>query len=436
MRYMKKGVLVLLFLSFGCVAALSVFAGGAREGAASGGAGGESTTALTIWARSDESPFITPLIEGFNSSHPAIKAQLTIVPAGAAFTQKFAAALSTGTGPDVVSLNLVYVPYFASVGQLTDITSMAQALPDYKIMNASEMRLSTYNGAIYALPFTGDASVLFYNKDLFAKAGIAKPPTNWSELREDAKKITALGGDVYGFYFPGNGSGWNLFTFTPYVWAAGGDVLVGEGKDQKATLNTPEVISALSLYRQLLADGSIPSSSQTDDGSQILTLFEAGKIGMLGNGSFAYSELTQMYPNIHFGIAPIPGPNGGEASFAGGDTIAIPKGTKHLAQAWEFVKWATSKETQWTYLGKAGIVPIRPDAVPASYAAENPSFAALIHAMSIGKTPKSVVYSQLFENPNGAWASMIHDAVFSSQTPAATAAQAQQGFEQILASQQ
>lgn len=393
-------------------------------------------TELTIWARSDESPFITPLIEGFNSSNPTIKATLTIVPAGAAFTQKFAAALATGSGPDVVSLNLVYVPYFASVDQLTDITSIAQGLADYKIMNGSEKRLGTYNGKIYALPFTGDASVLFYNKDLFAKAGIRQPPRTWAEMRDDAKKITALGNGVYGFYFPGNGSGWNLFTFTPYVWAAGGDVLIGDGKDQKAGLNSPEVIAALTHYKNLWQDGSIPSSAQTDDGSQILGLFEAGKIGMLGNGSFAYSELTSKFPNIHFGITPIPGPKGGEASFAGGDTIAIPKGTKHLDEAWAFLKWATSKETQWTYLGKVGVVPIRPDAIPSSYAAQNPSFAALVHAMAIGRTPKSLVYSDLFENPNGAWASMIHDTVFTAESPADAAAKAQQGFEQILSGQQ
>ncbi len=393
-------------------------------------------TQLTIWARSDESPFISPLIEGFNKANPGITAALTIVPAGAAFTQKFAAALATGSGPDAVSLNLVYVPYFASVDQLTDITSRAQALTDYKDMNASEKRLGTYNGKIYAIPFTGDASVLFYNKDLFARAGIRRPPRDWGEMREDARKITSLGEGVYGFYFPGNGSGWNLFTFTPYVWAAGGDVLQGEGKDQKATLDSPPVIAALTHYKNMWKDGSIPSSAQTDDGSQILSLFEAGKIGMLGNGSFAYSELTAKFRNIHFGVTPIPGPNGGEASFAGGDTLAIPKGTRHLDDAWTFLKWATSKEAQWSYIAKVGVVPIRPDAIPPSYARENPSFAALVHAMSIGRTPWSVVYSDLFENPNGAWASMIHDAVFTSVTPAEAAAKAQQGFQQILSGQQ
>ena len=420
MKQIGKTIGILFLVSLGMVAVLPAF----------------GITELTVWARSDESPFISPLIEGFNNSNSATKATLTIVPAGAAFTQKFAAALATGSGPDVVSLNLVYVPYFASVDQLTDITSLAQGFPDYKNMNGSEERLATYNGKTYALPFTGDASVLFYNKDLFAKAGIQRPPRNWAEMRDDAKKITSLGGGVYGFYFPGNGSGWNLFTFTPYVWAAGGDVLLGEGKDQKASLDSSQVIAALTHYKNMWQDGSIPSSAQTDDGSQILGLFEAGKIGMLGNGSFAYSELTAKYPNIHFGITPIPGPNGGEASFAGGDTIAIPKGTKHLDQAWAFLKWATSKETQWTYLAKVGVVPIRPDAIPSSYAVQNPSFAALVHAMAIGRTPKSVVYSDLFENPNGAWASMIHDAIFTSETPAAAAAKAQQGFEQILSGQQ
>jgi multiple sugar transport system substrate-binding protein len=384
-------------------------AGGTSPGTATSGAGGGAS--VSIWARSDDSPFIDPLVKVYNSSH-SDQVQLTIVPAGSSFTQKLGAALASNSGPDLISLNLVYAPYFASTGQLLDVTDKANQLGYLDQLNKSEIRLGTWGDKLYALPFTGDASVLLYNKDLFQKAGLdpSKPPTTWAEIESDAKAITALGGGDYGFYFPGSGSGWNLFTFTPFIWADGGDVLSGDGADQKATLDTPQVKDALGLYRDLWTSGNIPQSAQTDDGTQILTMFAAGKIGMLTNGSYAYSELTSKYPDVHFGVTPIPGKTGGSASFAGGDTLAITKDSKNPDAAWQFIAWATSQEVQQKYIAGAGIIPIRSDAVPSDADA---NFKGLVQAMETGQTPKSTVYSQLFEDPNGPWANLIHNSVFT-----------------------
>ncbi|MDR1808243.1 MAG: sugar ABC transporter substrate-binding protein [Propionibacteriaceae bacterium] len=282
----------------------------------------------------------------------------------------------------------------------------------------------------YALPFNGDASVLFYNKDLFTQAGLDpdQPPTTWAEMKAAAEAITALGNGNYGYYFPGSGSGWNLFTFTPFIWANGGDVLTGDGANQTATLDTTEVKEALAFYRELWESGVIPESAQTDDGTDILTMFAAGKIGMLANGSFAYSELTANYPDVNFGITPIPGKDGGSASFAGGDTIAITAATKNADAAWDFVAWATSQATQQDFIAAAGIVPIRPDAAPVDASA---NFQALVAAMAAGRTPKSTVYSELFEDPNGPWANLIHNSVFNGDIDA-QAATAQADWTKIL----
>ena len=364
----------------------------------------------------------------------AARVELTVVPAGAAFTQKLGAALATGTAPDVIGLNLVYAPFFGSKGQLADLTSRAKELPYLDQLNASELRLGTWEDKIYALPFTGDASALFYNKDLFRQAGLDpdSPPTTWAEMKDAATAITALGDGVSGYYFPGSGSGWNLFTFTPYIWANGGDVLSGEGADQRPSLDTPEVKEALGFYRDLWERGLIDLSAQGDDGSQILSLFAAGKVGMLPNGAFAYSQFTSTQPDLDFGVTLIPGKDGGTASFAGGDTIAITADTECIDQAWEFVEWTTSLEAQTEHIAGAGVVPIRPDAVSEG-ADEN--FATLVEAMAIGRTPKAVVYSELFEDPIGPWATMIHQSVFGESIDDEVAA-AQEGWERIFESSQ
>jgi multiple sugar transport system substrate-binding protein len=432
-------VIVMAFVVAGCGSSSPQQSSGAPSTGAATTAGSAapseaSTTdckGITFWARSDTSPFIEPLVDAYNATGAA-RVELTVVPAGAAFTQKLGAALATGTAPDVISLNLVYAPYFASQNQLADITSRANDLGYLDKLNASEVQLGTWNNKIYALPFTGDASALFYNKTLFTKAGLdpSKPPTTWAEIKDAAAKITALGGGVSGYYFPGSGSGWNLFTFTPYIWADGGDVLMGEGADQKSNLNTQPVKDALAFYRDLWTGGVIDPSAQTDDGSQILSLFEAGKVGMLSNGAFGYSEFKSKFPNLDFGITPLPGKDGGQASFAGGDTITITGQTKCIDQAWDFVKWTTSADAQTKYIAGAGVVPIRADAVPSG---ADPNFTTLVAAMAMGKTPKSVVYSQLFEDPTGPWATMIHDSVFNGNIDQQVSA-ADAAWNTILAS--
>ena len=86
-------------------------------------------------------------------------------------------------------------------------------------------------------------SALFYNKDLFTKAGLDpnKPPTSLAEIRTYADKITALGGGVTGYYLPGNCAGCNIFTVGPLMWASGATIeankcgdepLVGDGVKQ------------------------------------------------------------------------------------------------------------------------------------------------------------------------------------------------------------
>src|SRR4051812_11068302 len=340
--------------------ALGVVACGGSDNSDSGGSSAESsgpaTGTITIWARDAQKVFMGKLVDAYNKSHKA-QAKLSIIPS-AQFVQKFGTAAASGTAPDVASIDLVFLPYFASQGALDDITDLADGLPYNDSLSPAHKKLATYQGKTYALPFTAEASVLYYNKDLFKKAGLdpAKPPTNYAEYLADAKKIRSLGSDIYGFAFAGACGGCNVFEFTPHVWASGGDVLSPDGT--KATLDTKQVTDALTFYHDLWTAGVMPASVKTDAGSLQATIFSSGKVGMTHLGAFAVSTFEKA--KVNFGVAPIPGKDGNSASFAGGDEIAIPSGSKNKAGAQEFVKWATGEQAQ-TILAKAGIVPVRTD---------------------------------------------------------------------------
>jgi multiple sugar transport system substrate-binding protein len=385
--------------------------GGGGGGASSGGA---PSGTITIWARDSEQGFMPQLVDLYNKSH-TVQAKVTIIPA-ANFVQKLGTAASAGSGPDVSSIDLVYAPYFASAGALQDITDMANSLPYKGALSPSHQRLATFEGKTYALPFTAEASAIYYNKDLFKKAGIAGPPTTYAEMRTDAKKIRALGSDYYGFTFAGACGGCNVFEFAPHIWASGGDVLSGDGK--QATLDSPQVTDALQLYRDMWTDGSVSSASKNDAGTQQLPLFDSGKVGMITLGAFAIPTVEKA--KINYGVTPIPGKDGGTASFAGGDVISVISGTKNEAGAEDFVKWATDEEAQ-TFLAKNGSVPVRTDLVPKIYAPQGPAYAVFGKLMGEGKTPYSTVENGVFNDNNGPWVKMINDAVFGPDLAAAQA---------------
>jgi multiple sugar transport system substrate-binding protein len=393
--------------------------GGGGSGETSGGEatdGGEASGTITIWARDAQQTFMSKLVEQYNSSHK-VQAKLTIVP-GASFVQKLGTAAASGSGPDVSSIDLVFAPYFASAGALEDITDLANSLPYKDSLSPAHRRLSDFEGTTYAVPFTAEASAIYYNKDLFKKAGLDpdKPPTTYAEVRAAAKKVRDLGGNNYGFAFAGACGGCNVFEFAPHIWASGGDVLSEDGK--KAMFDTPQVTEALQLYRDMWTDGSVPSVAKTDAGTQQIPLFTSGKVGMTPLGAFAIPTMEKA--KINFGITPIPGKDGSEASFAGGDVISVISGTKNKAGAEDFIKWATDEQAQ-TFLAENGSVPVRTDLLPKIYDPQGPIYKEFGRLMSIGKTPYSTVENAVFNDNNGPWVKMINDAVFGGDIPAAQA---------------
>lgn len=399
--------------------------------AAPAAAPAEGGTTVTFWSRDSDQALIEPVIAAYNSSHPAqIKA--TFIPA-AQFVQKFAAATAGGEAPDLIAVDLIYMPSFIAAGQMADITEQVKALPYFDKLNKAQMREGTADGKIYSLPFSADGSVLVYNKNLFKQAGLdpEKAPTTMDEMMQYSKKITALGNGTYGFYFSGNCPGCNAFTLMPYIWASGGDILSQDGKT--ATLTDPNVKMVLDWYRQMWADKQIPESAKVDTGTDFFNVFASGKIGMVGSGAFAIAALKNDHPDLDFGIVPLPGMKAGQqSSFAGGDVIGIPTGSKHVNEGLDFIKWYLSDEVQLEQVAKINGLPVREDLVDNKYSQKDPRYITVGNAMyKFGNTPFSVHYNEIWNDANGPWLAMIQKAVFDGDVDGAIS-EAQQQVTQIL----
>ena len=185
---------------------------------------------LQMWERSGgNAKMVDTLVAMWNEKNPDRKINLTYIE-HSEMVAKLAQAVASGEVPDLMGMDLIYAPQFEKAGQLVDITDKIKDWPELKTASPGHMTVATYEKRLYGVPLYADVSALFYNKDLFEKAGLDpnKPPTSLGEIREYADKITALGGDIKGYYLAGSCAGCNIFTVGPLMWASGAKIEAAE----------------------------------------------------------------------------------------------------------------------------------------------------------------------------------------------------------------
>jgi multiple sugar transport system substrate-binding protein len=195
----------------------------------------------------------------------------------------------------------------------------------------------------YGLPFYGESTMLMYNKELFAKAGIANPPATMDELLADAKQLTKDG--KYGIAMRGmRGEGMNIYIWAGFFNAFGGKWFV----DGKPNINSPEGVKATEFYATLIKNYSPPGGANFS-WDQVQLAMQQGTTAMA-------IDATNFAPRVEspenskvvgkIGYAPVPNGSAGNSPSLYTAGLTIPKGSKHKQEAYDFMVWATSKEIQ------------------------------------------------------------------------------------------
>lgn len=402
------------------VAALAL-AGCSQSSQAPSNSKPDNGTQLTMWARDADGNIAKTLVAEYNKSHKN-QIKLTVVPSNSYQTKVGAAAGSNGL-PDLLASDVVYSPNYVKQGLFQDITSKVKALPFYDNLSHAHTEAASQGGKIYGTPFVVDSSLIMYNKDLFTKAGLDpdQGPKSFDDIYNDAKAIRdKVGGDTYGFYFPGNCAGCDAYTMLPYLAAAKEPLFTDDGT--KAQVDTDAMKSTLDLYKKMYSEGIVPASAKSDDGTNWAKLFNAGKIGILPIGNFNFSTADQA--KIKYGEAGLPAPDGAATSgFIGGDVIGISKNSKHKDQAFDFISWLLGDDAQVNVLAKAGNLPSRVDLANNQYSSKNPAIVSAIKGEATGYTPSATAYGALVNDSTGPWLKMIRDYIFNGDSDAITKAQ-------------
>ncbi len=302
----------------------------------------------------------------FERRHPNIEVSALSMGAGGMNPQKLMTAIVGGVPPDLVQQDRFTIGDWASRGAfrpLGDLLARDAARGDALAVRQADYVPATwaeavYRGEVYAIPNTTDVRFLFYNKALFREAGLdpERPPQTWDEMLQAAKRLTLR--EPSGAFrriglIPAFGQGW-LYLWS---WQNGGEVLSPDGRT--CTLANPQTVGALgAMVSWYDAQGGVDAINTFAGGfgAEEQDPFLTGKLAMRVDGDGFVNTIARFKPDLDFGVVPAPVPAARlrrEGRFAkgrtwvtwsGGHSFAIPRGSRHVAEAWEFVRWYNSPE--------------------------------------------------------------------------------------------
>jgi ABC-type glycerol-3-phosphate transport system substrate-binding protein len=245
--------------------------------------------------------------------------------------------LAASTPPDIVDLQGGIGIEYAAQGALLDLTPYLAAHPDVKArFNADYLNNWVWEGKNWLVPFYIAKSLLFYNKPLFQKVGLAGPAGSFDELLGHAAKIGSGGDDQTGFL---------TLNFDWLYWALfrmnNIELLTPDLK--QVAFNTPVMVEVLEKFAKATAGTAVNKISWTGRWIEPLGAFASGKVGMLNAHSAAYFFLKGQAAWLNadtLGVAELPG-NWSVPTLHG---YGISKGTKNPDLAWAFVEFVTARK--------------------------------------------------------------------------------------------
>ncbi|QTA37693.1 ABC transporter substrate-binding protein [Thermosipho ferrireducens] len=308
-------------------------------------------TEIVFWhglSRDPDKSSIDEIVAAFEKENPDIKVKVVIVPAAETDSTKLLTAVAAGTGPDLVYLdrftvsqraaNNVLEPmedYLKKIG--IDIAEMKKQFYDFAIEEC------IFNGKMWALPFDTDVRILLYNAKLLKKAGYVEPPDNVYDMIKVADILTVEGKrgryETVGF-IPWYAQGW------PYTWIFAFEGKVFDKNTGKFVFATDKGVIEAYEWQKEWADRFGYEALNAFGSLQIgdLNPFTAGKLAMIVDGNWTISGLKKFAPeDFEYKISGIPTKSGKPVTWAGGWSLAIPKGAKNKEAAAKLAYYIATK---------------------------------------------------------------------------------------------
>jgi trehalose/maltose transport system substrate-binding protein len=352
---MRRAIPGIAVLAAGLLYLTGCTAGGAPAGGAAPSADGIGP--ITFAIGKDNSGWLQGVITGWNTDHPGQKVTLLLLPEAAndQLAQLVANLQAKSDLYDVIDMDVIWTAEFASNGWIIPLPQSQFPLGDFL---KPAVDTAMYQGRLYAVPDYSNADLLYYRKDILAKAG-KQPPTTWAQLQQLAKTVAPRYG-LYGYagtFAPYEGLTVN---FAAAVQSAGGSILSPEGT--KVTVDSAKALAGLEFLVDGFRQGWIPKVTLSYEEQSSQDAFAAGQFLFLDNWPDVYAALSVPGPENKvygkFGVAALPGPDGMGSSSLGGANLAISAYSQHQRTALDFIKYMTNLDNERQMLEEGSFPPV------------------------------------------------------------------------------
>ncbi|MCX5359544.1 sugar ABC transporter substrate-binding protein [Streptomyces sp. NBC_00124] len=333
---------------------LALAASACGGGSSTGGGSNDSPKTLTYWASNQgasievDKKVLQPELDKFEKQ-TGIKVKLEVVP-WSDLLNRILTATTSGQGPDVLNIGNTWSASLQATGALLpwDAKNFAKIGGRNRFVDSALGSTGAEGKDPSAVPLYSMAYALYYNKKMFADAGIAQPPATWAELAADGKKLSKDG--KWGLGAEGSNPSENIHHVFVFAQQHGADFFTADGKPD---FTSDGVVTAVKQYVDLMGKDKVIAPGNAEYAqNQSVSDFAKGKTAMLLWQSASANLKSQGMSEDDHGIAPVPVQSGTPGtgaqvnSMVAGINLAVFKNTDNLDGATKFVKFMTSDAEQ------------------------------------------------------------------------------------------
>jgi multiple sugar transport system substrate-binding protein len=402
---------------------LSACFGGSSKSSKSSSSKPLKLTAWVGWsAGTHELKAFKSLVDEYNAKQKNIRVNVV----GDINDTKIIAAIRSGTAPDIVSsFNSYNVGNYCGTGGWIDLSSyLKKDHVDVNGFPAATRYYTEFGGKRCALPLLADTYGLYYNKTLFAKAGIKRPPKTISELTADAKRLTQRSGNA-SISVAGIDPLIGFYENVPERWGTSFGVKWLDANNHSNISKDPAWTKMFEWQKSLVDWYGYKNLArfQAGLGDEFSASqgFEKGKLAMNLDGEWRVAFIADEHPELKYGTAPMPvddaHPELYGSGYINGTIIGIPRGAKHPDESWKVVKYLTTNSHFLAqFSNKIRNVPTTKASLNSPEIKPDPHFATFLKIFANPKSTTSPImasgqaYTNLVQNFFTKWqAGGVHD---------------------------
>jgi multiple sugar transport system substrate-binding protein len=317
---------------------------------------------LSSWGSAEEISVLQSLLDEFQRQYPRIRVELIHIPDN--YFQKLHILIAGDLTPDVMFVNSLGFPVYAENQILAPLDRFLS--PHQSSFFQPALQALSWKGHVYAIPRDISDLVVYYNQDLFKKAGVPIPSPQWTmqDLVSVAQKLTQdQDGDGKPDRFGISFFGKPPHCWLPFVWSSGGDSF--NSALTAVQLSSPRSISALQFYADLRNRWHVAPKRAESGSATMSQLFLEGKLAMLVSGRWTTPILRQQ-ATFRWDILPFPRGQAGSVVGIDASGYAISKTTLHPQESRALVEFLSSRQAQAAFAKSGLIVPARKDVAEAA----------------------------------------------------------------------